>query len=142
MDAYIIQTIAQADPNPGSAGNGDATPTPPVNGGATTIQPGGGTTPQTQSGIFGNNFYVVIIIMFLMMWVLFILPQRREKKKAAELLASLKKGDRVQTIGGIRGTIAELREGEVVLKVDETNNTRVTFVRSAIQGVIEGSKND
>ena len=52
------------------------------------------------------------------------------------MLDNMKRGDRIQTIGGILGTVVEVREGEVVVKVDESNNTKIKFSRSAIQRVV------
>ena len=48
------------------------------------------------------------------------------------MLQSLKKNDRVRTIGGIFGTVIEVKGDEVVLKVDEANNTRIHVSVSAI----------
>jgi preprotein translocase subunit YajC len=50
-----------------------------------------------------------------------VLGGRKEKKKRAALMASLKKHDKVQTVGGIIGTVVELTAEEVVLRVDETS---------------------
>lgn len=140
MSWHIPQTLAQSDPNPGSGGTPEPGTPPPIEGGATTTQPADGSPTQTTAKAPELDMIWWILIFFLVMWVMIILPQRREKKKQAQLHASLKKGDRVQTIGGIRGTIAEIREGEIVLKVDESNNTRMTFARTSIQGVVEQSK--
>ncbi|MBW7905117.1 MAG: preprotein translocase subunit YajC [Phycisphaerae bacterium] len=62
-------------------------------------------------------------------------PQQRERQKHAQMLAALKRNDRVQTIGGVIGTIVEVRDNEVVLKVDEHNNVKMRFVRGAIKDV-------
>jgi preprotein translocase subunit YajC len=43
----------------------------------------------------------------------------------------------VQTIGGVIGTIVEVKDAEVVVKIDETTNTKIRFARSAIQQVLE-----
>ena len=51
--------------------------------------------------------------------------KKKEQQKVKQLLDSLKKGDRIQTIGGIIGTVVEARENEVLVKVDETNNTKI-----------------
>ena len=64
------------------------------------------------------------------------LSSRKEKKRREQLLASIKKGEKVLTIGGIIGTIAEVRDDEVVLRVDENSNTRMRFTRSSIQQVL------
>jgi preprotein translocase subunit YajC len=60
---------------------------------------------------------------------------RQETKRHKELLSNLKRGDRVQTIGGIIGSVVEARESEVVIKVDESNNTKIRVVRDAIKKV-------
>jgi preprotein translocase subunit YajC len=82
----------------------------------------------------------MILIFIALMWFMIFLPQRREKKRHATMLAQLKKGDRIQTIGGVLGTVVELRDREVIVKVDEANNTRMRFTRGAIQGVVEEAK--
>lgn len=48
------------------------------------------------------------------------------------MMQSLQKNDRVRTIGGIYGTIVEVRDDEIVLKVDESNNTKIKISPSAI----------
>ncbi len=63
--------------------------------------------------------------------------QSKEKKKRAQLLNALAKGDKVQTIGGIIGNVVEIRDNEIVVKIDENNNTKMKFARSAIQNKIE-----
>ncbi len=60
---------------------------------------------------------------------------QKDKKKFQKMLAELKRNDRIQTIGGIRGTVVEVRDDEVVIKVDESNNVRMRFARSAIKEV-------
>ncbi len=114
--------------------------------GDSTSQSGDGTTEKTgdakkevppQGG--GGGFGSMMLPMLLIIGVFFFMMmggQRREKKKRAALLASLRKGDKVQSIGGIRGTVVEVRDSEVVLKVDENSNTRMRFAREAIQGVV------
>ena len=62
--------------------------------------------------------------------------KKAEQKKSQSMLENLKKGDKVQTIGGILGTVVEARENEVLIKVDETNNTKIRFSRNAIHRVI------
>jgi preprotein translocase subunit YajC len=66
--------------------------------------------------------------------------KRGQDKQRQDLLASLKKGDRIRTIGGIIGTVVEAREDVVVVKVDETSNAKIHFVRSAIHAVVDPDK--
>lgn len=74
--------------------------------------------------------FIGFIIYFLM-----IRPQSKERKKRAEMISAVKKNDRVVTIGGIIGTVAMVKDNEVTLKVDESNNTKITFTKSAISQV-------
>jgi len=48
------------------------------------------------------------------------------------MVQSLQKNDKVQTIGGIIGTIVDIKDNEITLKVDESNNTKIKILRSAI----------
>ncbi|MCC6125180.1 MAG: preprotein translocase subunit YajC [Pirellulales bacterium] len=65
-------------------------------------------------------------------------PQKKEQKKRLELLNNLKKNDRVVTIGGIYGVVmnAKREADEVILKVDETNDTKIRVIYNAIARVI------
>jgi preprotein translocase subunit YajC len=62
--------------------------------------------------------------------------QRKERQKHASMLRDLKRNDRVQTIGGVLGTVVDVRDQEVVLKVDESSNVKMRFNRSAIKEVL------
>ena len=75
-----------------------------------------------------------IAILGVMMLVM-ILPGRKQAKKRKEMLAGMNKNDRVLTRGGIIGVVVEVREQEIIVKVDESNNTRLHFSRQAIQHV-------
>ena len=68
-----------------------------------------------------------------------ILGQRRDRKKREAMISAIKKHDRVQTIGGVIGSVVEVKPDYVVLKVDEASNTRITFARAAVQQVLSVS---
>jgi preprotein translocase subunit YajC len=63
--------------------------------------------------------------------------KKTDDKKRTNMLKEMKKGDRVQTIGGILGTVVEVRDTDVLLKVDETSNTKIKFTRASIHHVVE-----
>ena len=67
----------------------------------------------------------MILLMFLIMWLFMIRPQRKQPKELEKFRSELKKGDKVITAGGIYGTIAELEERTVLLKVDGEVKLRV-----------------
>jgi len=102
-------------------------------------QPGGGG-----SG-FGSIFPALALIMVVFYFML-IRPEQNKRKAHQALLNSLKKNDRVVTVGGIYGVVTNVqRDGdEVTIKVDESNNTkiRITFgsVARVITGAAEGEK--
>ena len=81
----------------------------------------------------------LLIGMILFVAVFFFMTtrsQRREKTKKAEMLKNLSRNDRVMTIGGIIGTVVNVKDNEVTLKVDESTNTRMTFLKRSIQQVV------
>ena len=75
-----------------------------------------------------------IAIMGVMLLIM-ILPGRQQAKKRKAMMAGLSKNARVLTRGGIIGVVVEVRENEIIVKVDESNNTRLHFARQAIQHV-------
>lgn len=102
------------------------------------------TTPGAQrpagGGASGFNMLLPLIVVMVVLVLMTSLGGRKEKKKRAELLASVSRNDRVQTVGGIIGTVVELTDTEMVLRVDEAANTRIRFARSAIQQVLRSSR--
>ena len=96
-------------------------------------QPGGGGA-QPPPSLFSSPL-ILFGLLALVFYFMLIRPQSKEKKHRAAMLAALKKNDRVVTIGGIVGTVLQVKEDEVTLKVDESSNTKITFLRSAIQTV-------
>jgi len=88
----------------------------------------------------GLPFPVLVLVLGFVM-ILMSMAQRKERKKRDAMLKAIKKHDRVQTVGGGLGSIVEVKSDEVVLKVDESSNTRITFARSAIQQILSSGKN-
>ena len=64
-------------------------------------------------------------------------------RKLAEITGEhVKRGDRVLTVGGMLGTVQEVREDSIVLKVDDVSGAKAHFTRGAIQQVIKSAKSD
>ena len=78
---------------------------------------------------------IFIVGLLVLFWLLIALPQRRRRQQQAALLGELALGDEVLTLGGILGTVRELREHEVVIEI--APETRVRVAKSAITGRIE-----
>jgi preprotein translocase subunit YajC len=81
----------------------------------------------------GNIFpwWLFLPLLILMFFMFFRAPQK-QKQQRKKLEQSLEKNDKVLTIGGIIGTIVDLKDDEITLKVDESNNTKIKVRRSAI----------
>jgi preprotein translocase subunit YajC len=75
-----------------------------------------------------------MVLMFAVCYFLLIRPQRKKDKKAKEMLAALKVGDRICTIGGIYGTITSIKDDTIELSVGK-DNVKLIFARWAIQKV-------
>ncbi|OHB66515.1 MAG: preprotein translocase subunit YajC [Planctomycetes bacterium RBG_13_62_9] len=73
-----------------------------------------------------------ILLMAVFMYLLLFRGPRKQQQQQRQMMQSLKKNDRVRTIGGIFGTVVDVRGDEVVLKVDEANNTKIRVSTSAI----------
>lgn len=87
----------------------------------------------------GNEFLGMLVPLAacgVIFYFILLRPQRREQAARDAMLGALKKNDKVVTIGGMIGTVANISADgqEVTLKVDD--NTRVRMVRSSIQRVV------
>lgn len=76
------------------------------------------------------TFGLIIVIFYF----LIIRPQKKRDKETKEMLAAIKKGDKVVSIGGIHGTVVAVKETTIVVKVDD--NTRIEFSRNAISSIV------
>ena len=79
--------------------------------------------PAAQQG--GMSMWIMLALIFLVMWFFMIRPQKKQQKELQAFRDSLKKGDKVVTIGGIYGTVCEIKEGSVLIEVDSNVKIRV-----------------
>jgi len=86
----------------------------------------------------GASQWGILIVMPLIILVFYFLvmrPQNKKQKDAKKMLESIRKGDRVVTIGGMHGYVESVKEDAVVLKVDD--NVKLKFSKSAVSQVLE-----
>ena len=76
----------------------------------------------------------LIVIMVVVFYFLLIRPQRKKDKAVKEMLNALKVGDRICTIGGIYGTITELKDSTVTIAMG-SDQAKVVIARWAIRSV-------
>jgi preprotein translocase subunit YajC len=81
-----------------------------------------------------------LFVIILLLWVFMFRSKRKEQSKKKEELNSVKRGDRIQTIGGILGNVVQVEKDKILLKVDESSNTKIWFSRNAIYRVIDEDK--
>jgi preprotein translocase subunit YajC len=95
-----------------------------------------GTTEAGASGGSGQmvTTFVTFGLVILIFYFLIIRPQNKKQKESKKMLAALKKGDKVVSIGGVHGTVVSVKEQSTVVKVDD--NTKLEFSKSAISSVV------
>ncbi len=145
--AQVPTPQTSAAPAPGAAPSPTAAPTQTsvsvatpgnnVQARTTTTQPSNAKKQQEAEspgffGAFGGMLpmILVIVVMFYLMYR----SQKKERKKREEMVNSLKKGDKILTVGGIYGTISEVREGSLKIKIAE--NTEIEIAQAAVGQVV------
>ena len=97
----------------------------------------GEETAETSSVAMLLGTFLPMILIVVVFWLFLIRPQRKKDKKVKEMLAALKVGDRVCTIGGIYGTITNIRDENTVTLAIGPQDVPVVFARWAIRNVEE-----
>ena len=86
----------------------------------------------------GGDFFlslVPIILMFVIFYFLLIRPQQKRMQQHREMVANVKKGDRIVTAGGIVGRVTRARPEDVEIEVEISENTRIKLIRHTIAEV-------
>ena len=117
------------------------------------------TADQTQTGADGSNGgaaggqgvdgtqrspFSGLIWMLPLVVVMYLLMFRGPKKKQQQhkkMVQALQKNDKVRTIGGILGTVIDAKDDEIILKIDESNNTKIRITPGAVSKVISSEDN-
>ena len=86
------------------------------------------TDPTGGFGTWGT--IIMIVIMFAVFYFFAIRPQKKQQKELQKFRDSLKKGDKIVTIGGIYGTVVEVKDATVLVEVD--NGVKMRFSKQAL----------
>ena len=105
---------------------------------AGTTAPGAPAAAAPKSG-FADFIFLAGMGVLLALIISSMLGARREKKRMDEMMSSMKKHDQVRTVGGIIGSVVEIKPDVVIIKVDESTGAKVTVMRSKIEAVIPQS---
>lgn len=92
----------------------------------------------TQSPNAGASIIPMLVmfgVIFGLMYILVLRPQRKKETERLKMLGNIQKNDTVLTSGGIYGVVQQVKDNEVTLKIDESNNTKIRISKSAIIGI-------
>ncbi|NMB41016.1 MAG: preprotein translocase subunit YajC [Firmicutes bacterium] len=78
--------------------------------------------------------FLPIILLFVIFYFLLIRPQQKQQKQRKEMLASLQKGNRVVSIGGIFGMIKEIRDDFIILRI--ADNVNIKMARAGVDRIL------
>lgn len=123
--------LAQMDTNGAPSEIGSV---PLTDQGETTTQtavPDPNETGTGQGPTFPYQF-IFLALIFVVMYVFMLRGPRKQQQKHKQMVQTLAKNDRVRTIGGILGTVVDIKGDEVTLKIDESNNTKIKITTSAV----------
>ncbi len=102
---------------------------------AKTAQEAGQQTSTTTATPSPWGSMLPMILAFIaIMYFLMIRPQQKREKERREMLNALTKGDKVVTTGGMYGTVVDLSEDKVTLRVDD--KVEIDFVRGAVAQIV------
>ncbi|HEY4719503.1 MAG TPA: preprotein translocase subunit YajC [Candidatus Methylomirabilis sp.] len=81
-----------------------------------------------------------LLLIFVIFYFLLIRPQQKKQREQRDMLRALKTGDQVVTIGGIYGTVVDIDETKVKLKIAE--NVKIDVAQTSIASRLgwEGEK--
>jgi len=135
--ALAAPAAASPSPTAPAVGPAVAPAAPAEQGAAIEGQDGGAKELQPQGKpCFGDPFILILIGGFIVLYIFMSRGQRKEEKRRKLLIAEMKKGDRVMTVGGLVARVVSIDNNEVVLKIDESANVKATYTKAAIQRVL------
>ena len=112
------------------SGQGGATST------GTTGAAGEGAAAPGGAAPVGPNFMVLLIPAIGFLLLMSIMGGRKEKKRRKQL-EKISKHDRIRTRGGIIGSVVEAKGEQIVIKVDEGKDTRITLDRQYVDAILQ-----
>lgn len=87
--------------------------------------------PQGEGTFFQKySFLIMMVLIFLVMYLFMIRPQQKKQKEIVKFREGLKKGDKIVTVGGIYGTVAEVKDQYLLVEID--NNVKIRVDKSSV----------
>ena len=89
-------------------------------------------TVLTATGSAGmGSTLIMLVLMIAIFYFMLIRPENKRKKEAEQMRSAVKKGDKITTIGGIVGTVVDVKESRIVIETS-ADRVRVEFAKFAI----------
>ena len=88
------------------------------------------TTTDLAAGGMGSTI-IMMIAMLGIFYFMLIRPENKRKKEAEEMRSAVRKGDKITTIGGIIGTVVDVKENNIVIETS-ADQVRIEFAKWAI----------
>jgi preprotein translocase subunit YajC len=84
-----------------------------------------------------TNFAIIVLLtaialVFLLVWVVVVLPQKRARKTQQEVVADLKVGDEIVTVGGVIGKLTYLNEAEDIARIEIAKGVEIRIIPASI----------
>lgn len=89
----------------------------------------------TEGGPSLITSFIPILLLFVIFYFLLIRPQQKKQKKHLELISDLRRGDKIVTNGGLYGTVVDVKDHVIVIKI--ADDVKVELVKNAVATVIE-----
>jgi len=93
--------------------------------------------PPSGRGGLASGQLIMIVVMFVIMYFLLFRGPRKQQKEQAKMRSSIQKNDKILTIGGIYGTVLDIKDNEVTIKIDESTNTKMKISLNAVSSKVE-----
>lgn len=129
-----IAFLAQANPNaPGGGISSQSVETEEqTTTGTKTVQDSNTAARRQQEQVTPWSTFILFGVMAVLLYFMLFRGPKKRQQQHQKMVQGLQKNDRVQTIGGIIGTIVQIEDDEITLKIDESNNTKMKVSSSAI----------
>jgi preprotein translocase subunit YajC len=79
--------------------------------------------------------FIPILLLFVIFYFLLIRPQQKKQRQHQNMVSSLRRGDKIVTNGGVYGTVVDVKDHIVVLRIAE--DVKIELIKSAVATVIE-----
>jgi preprotein translocase subunit YajC len=82
------------------------------------------------------------VLMFIVLYFLLLRPQRKKENERKKMIDAVKKGDKVVTIGGMHGTVVQVKDDDLIIRIDPQKDICVKFTRAAVHRVVSAEKGE